>query len=148
MPHSSNPKARQAINKINRSIRDSNRQVTKLRSSYNKAVDEYNREARAHNARVRANRQRLQTEINRFNSRPAKVTYTVTYRASVQTLVHSFQRVEASYDAGSWSADDELFDMVESETANSVALLNALENPSEDTNENDAELQQTAITSE
>ncbi len=140
MSRSSNPKARQALNKLKR-------EIDKINASQKKAVNDYNRWARGHNTRVRANRQRLKSEIARFNSRPPRVVYTVTYRTSVQTLVQSFERVEASYNQGTWEAGDELFDMAESETANSVALLNALESPSE-VADDDNELRKTVITTE
>lgn len=50
----------------------------------------------------------------------------MTYRSSVTTLRQSFTRLEAAADAADWVGSDELSDLSEAETANSVAVLNAL----------------------
>lgn len=155
MPRYNNSKARQALNnykravdKLNQGIRNYNREVDRVNAANRRAIDNYNRGIREHNARVRANRQRLNNEIARLNSHPPRVVYTVTYRTSAQTLVQSFRHVETSYNQGTWTGGDELFDMAEGETANSVALLNALENRSEAAGDGINELQQTSITTE
>ncbi len=112
---------RQAINKYNSEVRKFNRAVTQ-------AVADHNRRARTHNARVRANRARLHRELQRLNRRPTTTTlrYSV-YRRSVITLHQSFQQMEATAEAGTWTGDDALFEMSEGEAANSVAVLNALD---------------------
>ena len=111
-------KQRQAINKYNSAARRHN-------SDVKGAVDKYNREAAAHNARVRANRQRLKREVARLNSSRTKARYAV-YQRSVLTLQQSFSRIEASAEDGTWHGGTDLFDLSEGETANSVAVLNAL----------------------
>ena len=107
---------RQAINNYNSEVR-----------KFNRAVSDYNRRARTHNARVRAHRARLQRELQRLRRMPANTTirYSV-YRRSVITLHESFQRMEATAEAGTWTGDDALFVMSEGEAANSLAVLNAL----------------------
>jgi Predicted pPIWI-associating nuclease len=98
--------------------------------NYNRAVDKYNREVRAHNARVRANRARLRSELARLARQPtARVT--TTYRVSVESLHSSFVRLESAPARGTWGpAGEDLFDLAEGETANSVHALNAFLSPS------------------
>lgn len=109
-----------------------------------RAVDKANR---ANASRVRANQRRLERELGKL-----KITSTVTvrYRAtytSFQTVRQSFERLERASELGTWDSDDELFDLVESETANSAALLNALDED-EDAPDDDPGLRQTAIASQ
>ena len=96
-------------------------------NKFNRAVADQDRRARTHNARVRANRARLQRELQRLSRTPASTTirYSV-YCRSVITLHESFQQMEATAEAGTWSGDDALFEMSEGEAANSLAALNAL----------------------
>ena len=152
MSHYNSSRARQAIsnykravNNFNQAVRDYNRQVDSHNRKVNQVISNYNSEVRAYNARVRANRQRLRQELAKLSSRPTRVTYSVTHRSSVQTLVRSFEHIEQSSDRGTWSGGDELFDLVERETANSVAVLNALEGDKAD---EDGALEETAITTE
>ena len=111
-------KQRQAINRYNAAVRRYNRELKR-------AVDRYNRDVAAHNARVRANRQRLKREIARLNSAKATTRY-VTYQRSVVALRQSFSRIAASAEKGTWRGGTDLLDLTEGETANSVAVLNAL----------------------
>ncbi len=114
-------KQRQAINRYNAAVRKYNRERQQV-------VNQYNQEVRAHNARVRSNRQKLRNELATLQraSQAPTTTRHVVYRRSVVTLHDSFQRMEASSAAGTWSGDPELFDLAEGETANSVAALNVL----------------------
>lgn len=113
----------------------------------NSAINRYRREARAHNARVRANRQRLQTELRKL-ARPSSTTVRVTYGASVRTLHGSFVRLESASEQSGWNVSDQLFDLSEAETANSVAALNALFEPHIDGESDDPTLRETVITRE
>lgn len=119
-------KLRQAEQKQRRAINDYNSAIRK----FNRAVNDYNQKARAHNARVRSNQQRLRRELSRLQSSSRGSRYTV-YRTSVVALRQSFERIESSEAAGTWLAGPELFDLAEGETANSVAVLNALLTQSE-----------------
>ena len=126
---------RQAVNKHNSKVR--------------RAIADHNRRARTHNARVRANRARLRRELQRLSRTPTRTTlrYSV-YRRSVITLHESFQQMEATAEAGTWTGDDALFEMSEGEAANSVAVLNALvaEAPHATPSDHEiAELQNTTI---
>lgn len=135
-------KQRQAINRYNAAARKFNRETKR-------AVDDHNRKTRAHNATVRTNRQRLGREFARLNSSSGTTRY-VVYRRSVVTLQESFERIEASAEAGTWQAGSDLFDLSEGETANSVAVLNSLLTDTETDEEPDVDesLQSTTITSE
>jgi len=146
-PAQFNSMMRQAQQKQRQAVNNHNREVKKVNDANKQTVNNYNREVRAHNTRVRANRQRLRNEIARLNSRSTTSTRYVTYQTSAQTLQRSFQRVEESSEQGTWTADDELFEMAEGEAANSAAVLNALlDEPT--TEAADARLQQTVITTE
>ena len=97
-----------------RVVEDYNRKVT----AHNKqVVADYNRRARAHNAR-------LQREIARLEA-TTSVRH-ISYQRSVMTLRQSFGELEVAADANGWQGAEDLFDLSESETANSVAALNAL----------------------
>lgn len=134
-------KQQQAINKYNNAVR-------KYNSDVKRAVGDYNREVRAHNQRVRTNRQRLRTEIARLNSQPSTSRH-IVLRQSAQTLHQSFVRVEAASQAGTWHGGNDLFEMSEGETANSVEVLNALlTEPDSTTLDNEAMLRETTIAAE
>jgi hypothetical protein len=129
-------------------LRSIQRKQKQAINNFIKAVDTYNRGVRTHNSRVRRNRQRLDDEINRLNSKQTVTIRYTTYRTSVTTLQQSFARVEAAADLGTWTAGDDLLDLAEGETANSVALLNALfEEPATESSD-DHRLRQTVITNE
>lgn len=132
-------KQRQAVNKYNAAARKHN-------ASVKRAVDSYNREVRAHNARVRSNQQRLKSEIQRLRS--TSTTRYVTYQQSVVTLRRSFVSVESAVDDGRWTGGDDLLNMAEGETANSVAVLNALADEPAQTEDESvyATLQATSLT--
>lgn len=127
---------RQAISKHNAAAR-----------KYNNAVNNYKRQARTHNAKVRANRHRLQREIQRLNLTSS--TRHVVYRRSVVSLTQSYARIEAAVDAGAWVGGEELLDLAEGEAANSVAVLNALQQEAEpDTGEDDELLRMSSLAGE
>ncbi|WP_200829905.1 hypothetical protein [Microbacterium sp. SLBN-154] len=129
-------KQRQAISNYNQAAR-----------KLNQAVNNYNSAARAHNARVRANQQRLNQELARLRSQPTSTRYP-RYTSSVQTVQTSFRRVEATAESGSWADDRGLFDLAESEAANSAAALNSLLAAPESESDEDARLRNTVLTSE
>lgn len=104
-------KRRQVINKLNQGIR------------------QYNQAVRTYNARVRANRQRLKNELARLSRQPSvKVTTRhVIYRASVETLHSSYERLDQY--AESHRLDDRfarILDLSERETANSLEVTNRI----------------------
>jgi hypothetical protein len=135
------------MNRLKQQTRQAEQKQRQAVSRFNSAVNAYNREARAHNARVRAARQRLNRELSKLRSRPATTTY-VSYRASVRVMRQSFARVESSVEAGAWADDRDLLDLVEDETANSVATLNLLEADEADPEADTRSFQATALTSE
>src|SRR5690606_18209381 len=141
-------KLRQAEQKRRKAINDLNRAVNKYNRELKTAVNNYNREVRAHNARVRSNQQRLRRELARLQSSSGRSTYRV-YETSVLTLRQSFERIESSEAAGTWKAGPELFGLTEGETANSVAVLNALRaDPEPSIGGDDSSLRETGISSE
>ncbi len=85
----------------------------------------------------------------RLNSSRTTTRY-VVYRRSVVTLQQSFSRIETSAGAGRWHGGADLFDLSEGETANSVAVLNALLTERGPAGATDLELslQRTSITRE
>ena len=119
MVRTAQQKQRQAIDKVNRGIRDYNQKVKRV-------VDNYNREVRAHNARVRADRQRLRNEIARL-SRQTVTTHLATFRTSVSAVQTAHERLEQAANTSRYDARyNEILDLSERETANSTGLMNAL----------------------
>lgn len=134
-------KQRQTINKYNSDVK-------RVNAANKRAVDTYNRDVRAHNARVRSNRQKLRSEIAKLNARSVTTVRYVAYQTSVHTLRRSFADVEEASEQGTWTADDELFELAEGETANSLAVLNALLTDQAEEEADEAGLRQTTITAE
>jgi len=116
---------RQVAARQQRAVDDYNRAVRKYNSGVRRAVDTYNRDVRAHNTKVRANRERLRRELTRLTASPGSTAYGY-YQQSVVNLRQSFTRIEGAASAGRWSSGDDVYDLVEGETANSVLVLNAL----------------------
>lgn len=114
-------KQRQAINKYNQDVRRYNQGVKN-------AVNKYNQAVRTHNARVRANQQRIKNELSRL-SRQTTTTTTryVVYRASVETLHHSYAQLETSAESQQFDHRyNRILDLSERETANSLVVTNRM----------------------
>ena len=134
-----NAEVRRVNARNERVIKDHNQ---KVKARNRKVVDDYNRQVRAH-------RDRLRSEVAKLNT-TRSVRYPA-YRRSVVTLTESFGRLETEATSAEWSSSEELFDLSESETANSVGALNSLlAEPSDDpsTVEEIAALRATSITDE
>jgi hypothetical protein len=145
-----NAKVTSEINAHNRDVADHNRKVVAAAKEQQRAVDKYNRQVTVHNQRVRANQQRLSREISHLQASTRSRAAIQPYETSVTTLRSSFSRLDAAAEGG-LAVQDDLFDLSEGETANSVAALNALNakpGPNEPSDAEVAELQETAITSE
>ncbi len=123
-------KYNQAVNRYNSAVRAHNQQVRTAVSKYNQAVNSYNSAARAHNARVRANRERLRHELAKLESAASRPAY-VTLRTSVNSVQHSYSRLEARAETGIYSERyNDILDLSEREAANSAGVMNALlDNP-------------------
>lgn len=134
-------KQRQFINKYNQDVRRHNQKVKQ-------ASDKYNRDVRSYNARVRANRQRIITELNRLNSQTT-IRYQVL-RTSTRTLNSSYQNLDAhEQEFENITYGGNFLDLSEKETANSLAVNNALENDTlSNDGVNDETLSRTKITNE
>lgn len=141
---------RQQEQKAKRAIQDYNRAVDKYNREVKRTVDDYNRQVRAHNTRVRANRQRLRSELQKLARQPTRSTRThVTYRVSVEALQTSLVRLESAPARTAWgTVGDELFDLAEGETANSVQSLNALLEAPSVAEEDRPELRETSLEGE
>lgn len=115
------------INEYNRAARQHNAKVRRAVDGYNRQVRAVNREIRAHNARVTENRRRLRAAIADFNrARNTRITTrTTTYFTAVRVLHESYERVEESA-PGTWlESRDDILDLAQAETANSVRLADA-----------------------
>lgn len=106
-------------------VRRVNAHNKRVVADHNRKVDAHNRKVVSdYNQRVRAHNDRLRREVARLN---AQTTTTQTaYRTSVTSLRQTFSVLEQAADSAGWSGSEDLFELSESETANSVAALNAL----------------------
>lgn len=136
---------RQAQQKQQQAIRKVNSAIDKYNRDVKQAVNNYNREVIAHNARVRANRSRLQSELRRLNSGSMTTVRYSTSTRVVRTVEQRFVSVESAVESGRWADPQNLLDLAEGETADSVATLNRLLAP-EDAEA--AALQATTLTTE
>lgn len=131
-PAQYNAWARQENAKRKRAVDAHNAEVRRVNARNERAVADHNRRVAAHNKRVvtdynrraRAHNDRLRREIARLNATTS--SRHPTYQQSVTTLRNSFGRLARAADDASWNGDEDLLDLSESETANSVAALNAL----------------------
>lgn len=125
-------KYNQAVNRYNSAVRAHNQKVRTVVNEYNQAVSRYNSSARAHNTRVQQNRAKLQRELAKLSSSTSQPRY-VSLRSSMNTVQHSYSRLEARADAGAYSENyDTILDLSEREATNSASVMNALlDNPSD-----------------
>jgi hypothetical protein len=143
-------KQKQAINKYNSAVRSWNREADKHNRGVDRAINDHNREVRSYNSRVRADRQRLRSELARLANQGSRSrSQYASYSTSVETLHQAFVRVEAKVENGAWGVPgDVLLDLTESETANSVEVLNALLGDQVDRIAELPELRETSLTHE
>jgi hypothetical protein len=120
-----NARRQRAVDAYNAEVKRVNAHNQRVVNDHNRRVDAHNRKVVTEfNRRVRQHNERLRREISRLSASAS--TRHVAYRTSVSTLTQTFSRLESAAESGTWSASDELFDLSESETANSVGALNAL----------------------
>lgn len=120
-----NARRKRAVDAYNAEMRRVNAHNERVVAAHNHKVTAHNRQVVAeHNRRARTHNERLKREVARLNA-STSVRHT-TYQRSVSTLRQSFGRLEAAADSTSWNGAEDLLDLSESETANSVAALNAL----------------------
>ena len=142
-------KIRQAQAKQKRAIDNYNRAARDYNSKLKRAVGNYNQAVRSHNSKVRTNRQRIEREL--ANLKRSTATGSLTrVRTSSQVLHKAFIRVESR--TVSVPANDDrirFFDLSEQETANSLAVLNALSGQTPDTDSAPTEaMRNTMVTTE
>lgn len=120
-----NARRKRAVDAHNAEVRRVNMHNQRVVADHNRKVAANNKEVVAdYNRRTRAHNDRLRREVARLNA-TTNARQTV-YRRSVSTLRQSFSELEVAADAASWRGAEDLLDLSESETANSVAALNAL----------------------
>ncbi len=103
-----------------------------------------NLEVRRYNARVRANRQKIATELRRLQS-TTTVRYQVVHTSAI-TLNNYYERLDAgesSLEGSNYGS--EFLDLSERENANSLALSNALESETDESNIDPSALLRTEI---
>ena len=137
-------KLRQAESRQKQAISRYNQQVRQ----FNRNIDKYKREVRAYQSRQRANQQRLASELRLLESKSR--TKQSALRVSVQKLNQAYHRLNVVGAQSHMSSYENYFaDLAERETANSVAVINALESLQElVTDSLDPSLQETSITDE
>ncbi|WP_082457781.1 hypothetical protein [Pseudomonas sp. EGD-AK9] len=130
-------KQKQAIDKYNREVRQHNQKVKQ-------AINSYNNEVRTYNARVRANRQKIAAELRRLQS-STTVRYQVVQTSAI-ALNSYYERLDSVEDRlENSSYGSEFLDLSERENANSLALSNALESETEESNVEPSDLLRTEI---
>jgi hypothetical protein len=141
---------KQAITKYNSAVRSWNREVGKYNRAVDSAINDYNREVRSYNSRVRRDRQRLRSELAKLaNKGSLSRPQYQSYSTSVDALHQAFLRVEAKLENSAWGNSGDVFlDLTESETANSVEVLNALLADSPVRIDERPEVQETSLTNE
>lgn len=119
-------KQRQAIQKYNSEVRKHNAEVKRQEQKRKDAIRKYNQEVRSYNNRLRTQQNRLQSELRKF-AQQANTTKYVSIRTSAGLVAQSFERLDRAI-----PGDDprpfvnELLDLSQQETANSVGTFNAL----------------------
>lgn len=144
-----NAKVRQESARRKRAVDAYNAEVRRV-NAHNRQVATHNKRVVAdHNRRVRTNQERLRREIAKL--RAAVNAPNTAYHRSVLTLTESFDRLQREAESDGWAGSEELLDLSESETANSVGALNSLvatPSPDSATAEEVAALRTTSITNE
>lgn len=99
-------------------------------NNYNRAVRNYNSQVRKVNSELRRSQQKIKSELNKLNSGLKKNT---TYTISVRNLNDSYQMVSSNYETLTYanSQQEELYNLIEQENANSLVVANSLENDEE-----------------
>jgi hypothetical protein len=126
-----NQQVKQHNQVVKRQIDDYNRQVNNYNNQLKRNVDNYNREVRSFNAEQERKRQKLNQAIRNFNNTrlSTRVTTTVYYRESVQTLERRYTELD-NYNNNDQQWDNRKAsiygDYPTQETNNSIQLYNSL----------------------
>ena len=112
-------KFRSQMNKLQREAKRAERKIKQN-------INNFNREVREYNSNVRRNRNKILRELNRMQSAN---TLNTEYYTSVQLVHNTYTKVNELYNKG--IVDDELFNAIENENANSLELGNVVLNKSE-----------------
>lgn len=116
-----------SISQLQNKIRQAESKSRQAISKMNQEIRNYNSNVRAHNARVRANRDHLRRELQKL-ARAARKPQYVTYRASVETVRRSYERLEQRAEACTYdNRFDRFLNLSEQEAANAVCAINAIQ---------------------
>lgn len=127
---------RQVVARVNREIDSYNRQVARHNQQARTAVAKYNQAVRTHNSRVVADRQRLRSSASTIQVRTVSTSY-AALGESTASLHERQQDLASTY--GSSPTYTQMLEMAERESANGVAVVEALlddpasEAPADDT---------------
>lgn len=114
---------RQVVARVNREIDNYNRQVARHNQQARTAIAKYNQAVRSHNSRVIADRQRLRNSASTIRVRTVSTSY-ASLGDSAATLHEQQQDLARAY--GSSPTYTHLLEMAERESANGVAVVEAL----------------------
>ena len=112
-------KIRQTQAKQRQAVQQYNNEVRRFNTEQKRRIDAYNRAVRSYNSRLRSNRNRLQSALQRLSRQSVTVRFTSLHQSSL-SLSTAYERLDNG------GADPYLSDLAERETANSVAVVNAL----------------------
>lgn len=112
-------KIRQAQTKQRQAVQRYNNELRRYNTEQKRRIDAYNRAVRSYNSRLRSNRNRLQSALQRLSRQSVTVRFTSLHQSSL-SLSTAYERLDNG------GADPFLSDLAERETANSVAVVNAL----------------------
>lgn len=113
-------KVRQAVQKQRQAI-----------NKYNQAANRYNQAVRTYSSRVNAQRRRIKSELNKLGRHPTTIRSTTTryavLRTSVTTMHEAYALLEQRTDIQHLGPNHEqVLDLSERETANSLEVMNSL----------------------
>lgn len=130
-------KMRQAVQKQRQAI-----------NKYNQAAHRYNQAVRTYSSRVNALRQRIKSELNKLGRHPTTTRYTVL-RTSVTTMHEAYALLEKRTDIRHLGPNyEQVLDLSERETANSLEVMNSLLGTQPDPDEESDDLQTLRLTDE
>lgn len=117
-----NSKIRQAQHRAESQIRQAQRKMEReIKHEIQKSVNQYKREVSSCKRRIQSELRKLETSTNRVN---------ISYVSSVQKLNQSYNVVDDYFNTSITSnKEQEIFNYIENENANSLSVANAIESP-------------------
>ena len=117
-----NSKIRQAQHRAESQIRQAQRKMEReIKHEIQKSVNQYKREVSSCKRKIQSELRKLETSTNRVN---------ISYLSSVQKLNQSYNVVDDYFNTLITSnKEQEIFNYIENENANSLSVANAIESP-------------------